>query len=54
MLNTFPITEHLGCQPAADRLLVNLIAYAAAGAQEPLAALPDDFGDMLARIGYTQ
>jgi Glycosyl hydrolases family 2, TIM barrel domain/Glycosyl hydrolases family 2/Glycosyl hydrolases family 2, sugar binding domain len=53
-LNTFAVLEQLGLQPAADRLLANLAACAAAGAREPLAALPGDFGDLLARIGYIQ
>jgi hypothetical protein len=42
VLNTLRIREHLGADPAADRLLVNLLRYAARGQQSPLAELPPD------------
>jgi hypothetical protein len=52
VLNTFPILENLGSHPAADRLLLNLITYAAKSAVEPITALPEDFEGQLKKIGY--
>jgi hypothetical protein len=52
VLNTLKILENLGAHPAADRLLVNLIAYAAAETATPPAALPVNFSNTLAAVGY--
>ena len=52
VLNTFWIVEQLGKDPAAERLLRNLIHYAAAGNAQPLAALPEDFKKRLTDMGY--
>lgn len=43
ILNTFRLLENLGTHPAADRLLLNLIQYAARDLDRPLAPLPADF-----------
>jgi hypothetical protein len=52
VLNTFPVLENLDVHPAADRLLLNLIAYAAVGVDKPLAELPANFDEQLKAIGY--
>jgi hypothetical protein len=52
ILNTLRIFENLGKDPAADRLLLNLIRYAACDREKPLAELPVDFADQLKAIGY--
>jgi hypothetical protein len=52
VVNTFPILENVDAHPAADRLLLNLVDYAAASTNEPLSPLPDDFDVQLAKIGY--
>lgn len=54
VLNTFPLLENLDRQPAADRLLLNLINYAAGFVRKPLADLPSSFDAQLQAIGYTQ
>ncbi|MFA5206687.1 MAG: malectin domain-containing carbohydrate-binding protein, partial [Lentisphaeria bacterium] len=36
ILNTFNLLDQAGTHPAADRLLLNLVQYAATGGQEPL------------------
>jgi hypothetical protein len=54
VLNTFPLLENLDRQPAADRLLLNLINYAAGFVRKPLADLPLSFDAQLQAIGYTQ
>jgi hypothetical protein len=46
-LNTLLIRENLGTHPAADRLLLNLLRYAARDVSQPLADLPPDFGAQL-------
>jgi hypothetical protein len=51
ILNTLQIREHLGRHPAADRLLLNLLRYAAREAGKPPAALPPDFDALLQRLG---
>jgi hypothetical protein len=40
ILNTLPIRENLGRHPAAERLLRNMLNYAAKDADKPLAELP--------------
>jgi hypothetical protein len=52
VLNTLRIREHLGRHPAADRLLGNMLRYAARDAQKPPADLPADFESRLKAIGY--
>jgi len=52
VLNTLRIREHLGSDPAADRLLVNLLRYAARDHQQPLAELPADFDAQTQTLGY--
>ncbi len=52
ILNTLRIREHLGTDPAADRLLVNLLRDAARDAQQPWADLPVDFDAQLRAMGY--
>lgn len=51
-VNTFPLLEHIDAHPAADRLLLNLIKYAAASVQGPAVTLPADFDARLAEIAY--
>jgi hypothetical protein len=46
-LTTLRIRENLGTQPAADRLLLNLLRYAGRDRQAPLADLPADFAERL-------
>jgi hypothetical protein len=52
IVNTLRIRENLGADPAAERLLRNLINYAARGLDKPLAELPADFQQQLKAIGY--
>jgi len=52
LLNTFPVLENLEAQPAADRMLLNMIGYAAGFVQAPLSALPAGFEAQLREIGY--
>ncbi|MHB1294174.1 MAG: glycoside hydrolase family 2 protein [Anaerolineae bacterium] len=51
-LSTFRILEHVGSHPAADRLLLNLIADAQGALAPALAPLPEDWEGVLDRIGY--
>ena len=52
VFNTFPILENLDAHPAADRLLLDLISYAAADTHKPKTSLPDAFEGQLKKIGY--
>jgi len=52
VLNTLQIREHLGRHPAADRLLCNMLRYAARDAQRPPAELPPGFDGQLKAMGY--
>jgi hypothetical protein len=52
VLNTLRIRENLGPDPAAERLLRNMLNYAAADAGKPLAPLPGDFEATLKALGY--
>jgi hypothetical protein len=52
ILNTLRIRENLDGNPAAERLLRNLLRYAAADAQKPLGNLPGDFEAQLKAMGY--
>jgi hypothetical protein len=52
VLNTLHIRENLGAHPAADRLLLNLLKYAARDSGRPPAALPPDFDAQVRAFGY--
>ena len=52
ILNSFSIVTNLGRHPAAERLLRNMINYAARDAEKPLADIPADFGKQLKAMGY--
>jgi hypothetical protein len=52
ILNTLLIRENLGSHPTAERLLRNLLRYAAFDQNQPLANLPADFEAQLKSIGY--
>jgi hypothetical protein len=52
LLNTFKVLENVDAHPAADRLLLNMLRYAAGMVQGPLAALPADFAAQLKTLGY--
>jgi len=54
VLNTLRVREELGRHPAAERLLRNMLRYAARDAGEPLAELPPDFGAQLKAMGYVE
>ncbi len=49
-INTLRILENLDINPAADRMLMNIIRYAQKDAGKPLAPLPDDFADRLDKL----
>ena len=53
IVNTFPLLDQVGQHPAADRLLLNLVKYAAEWVRSPLMELPPDFKDELKRIRYS-
>jgi hypothetical protein len=52
IINTFPLLDQVGRHPAADRLLLNLVKYAAPSTDRPLVDLPGDFNELLKKIGY--
>jgi hypothetical protein len=52
IINTLNIETNLGRTPAADRLLRNMLNYAARDIEKPLVDLPADFGDQLKAMGY--
>lgn len=52
VLNTLKILENVDNHPAADRMLLNIIRYAAGETVAPPAALPADFAATLSAIGY--
>jgi len=52
VINTLHIRECLGSDPVAERLLRNLLNYAAPDAAKPLAELPADFQQQLKAVGY--
>ncbi len=43
ILNALRIRENLGRDPVAERLLRNMLRYAASAVKKPLADLPSDF-----------
>jgi hypothetical protein len=51
VLNTLRIRENLGADPAAERLLRNLLSYAR-DASRPVAELPGDFDEQLRKLAY--
>ena len=52
LVNTLGILENVGRHPAADRLMLNLVRYAAGTTQSPLAPQPDDLEEQLKSIGF--
>ena len=52
LLNTLRLRDNLDTHPAADRLLLNLLRYAARDARQPVAELPTDFATQLKAMGY--
>ncbi len=52
IINSLLVLENLGKHPAADRLALNFIRYAACVMGKPLMPLPDDFNDQLGLLGY--
>jgi len=53
VLNTLRIRENLDRSPAADRLLMNMLRYAARHLGQPPAPLPTNFDEQLKALGYT-
>jgi hypothetical protein len=51
-VNAFPILENIDTHPAADRLLLNLIEYAATSVHGSAVPMPADFAAELEAIGY--
>jgi hypothetical protein len=52
ILNTFNLLDQVDRHPAADRLLLNLVASAAETAKGSPAALPADFESVIKELGY--
>jgi hypothetical protein len=52
ILNTLRIRENLGLHPAAERLLRNMLRYAARDAKKPLGDLSVDFEQQLKAMGF--
>jgi len=52
VLNTMQIRDHLGHHPAAERLVRNMLRYAASDQAKPPADLPADFEKHLDNLGY--
>jgi len=52
ILNTLHIHENLGCNPVADRLLLNMLRYAARNVNKPLTDRPLDFDAQIKAMGY--
>ena len=52
VINTLGILENVGRHPAADRLMLNLVRYAAGTTEAPLAPKPDDLAEQLTAIGF--
>jgi hypothetical protein len=52
ILNTLNIRENLGPNPPAERLLRNLLRYAATAKDKPPTPLPTDFDEQLEAMGY--
>lgn len=54
IVNTLSITENLGVDPAADRLMQNLLRFAALDLSKKAEHLPAEFQQHLKAIGYQQ
>ena len=52
ILNGFRIRENLESHPAAERLLRNMLNYAAQSTAKPIAELPANFDEQLKAMGY--
>lgn len=52
ILNALRVRQALGQDPTAERLLRNMLNYAAIDADKPVTALPADFDAFLGSIGY--
>jgi hypothetical protein len=52
LVNTFSILENVDKHPAADRLLLNLIQYAAETTRESPTPPPANLSDLLRELGY--
>jgi hypothetical protein len=52
VINTLRILENLDKNPAADRLLLNMVRYGSGLVKNPPAPLPADFDRQLRAIGY--
>ena len=52
LVNSLRLLENVDRHPAADRVLLNMIGYAAGFTTEPPAPLPADFDARLRAIGY--
>jgi hypothetical protein len=52
ILNTLQIRDNLGRNPAADRLLINMLRYVAHDAEKPPANPPADLSTQLKTLGY--
>jgi hypothetical protein len=52
ILNSLRIRENLGRDPVAERLLRNMLRYAAREVNKPLAELPSDFDAQLKAMEY--
>jgi hypothetical protein len=52
ILNTLDIAPNLGAHPAAERLLRNMLKYAARGVEKPLEDLPADLEKQLKAMGH--
>ena len=52
ILNALRIRENLGSHPAAERLLRNMLRYAARDLGKPPAQLPSDFDRQFKAMGY--
>jgi hypothetical protein len=52
ILNSLLIRDHLGKVPQAERLLRNMLRFAARDTAKPLASLPADFDAQLKELGY--
>ncbi|MBM3242244.1 glycoside hydrolase family 2 [Candidatus Poribacteria bacterium] len=51
-LNTLRLRENLGKHPVFERLLLNMLRYAAPDVNKPLADVPLDFNAQLSAMGY--
>jgi hypothetical protein len=52
VLNSLKLRDNIGKVPAADRLLLNLMNYAAKDVDKPVSELPADFNDQMSKMGF--